>query len=193
MSLKLYYTGGKSPGVSQKDPSLSLGAYISTQAVPNGRVSNIFGAISSLSLQKNKSQVIGLMCKNEGESSVSNIGLWFTNIPTGYILKLAVTAVTADLYMESIVDRYALPFESEFYEATVDSPLIISNALAAGDAFGIWIQISLSNSIIKTDDELYTLFHDGGSEGEGVAEYNLVIDTDVEQPTTTTTTTATTT
>lgn len=130
-------TGGDSP---QTDVNKSLGGYISSSQVPNGAVNVLFDLISSYTLENKPIETIGIALINKFDKKVTDVELKMVveenNIAD---FKIAAVAVSSDLSLEHIANRYTQPINAEFYDASftrasvdvkIDNPAIAGEEIA---------------------------------------------------------------
>lgn len=114
--MRFFYSGAKSLNSSQTDISKSLGGFISSTSLPNGRLNNLFQDVSLVSLQEESSETKAIFLKNISNKIVQNIVLYFL-YPSETISKLQVACVEpVNNEMELIRSAYDLPYEAEFFE-----------------------------------------------------------------------------
>lgn len=103
----------------QADPAKSLGGYISSSPVPNASLNALFDLISTQTLTDRPKETIAIGLINQLDKAVTNVRL-FIVVDSNPICewKVAATAVSEDLRMESIPNRYSEPIGAEFYDAT---------------------------------------------------------------------------
>ena len=76
--LSLYYTVSSAYNAAQTKSVNSLGRYKSSTVVPNDTFDNVFGELSLSTLARAKNEYIALVLKNEGETPIQNVEMWFT-------------------------------------------------------------------------------------------------------------------
>lgn len=145
--IELHYTGAREVLAEQTKPYTSLGGFIASTLVPNGRLSNLFGGVSELTKMNNRDEIIALAVKNIGDLAISDISIWFEYGETpAASLEIAVAAIDqSELYMEEVTSSQDLPYHaSDFHLATEADPLIVSGSLSSKNYLGIWIKRRLT-------------------------------------------------
>lgn len=153
--MKLYYTVASQPEITQSKPSLSLGGFKSASPMPNSSFGNLFSDISMYTVKNaNSNRYIALIAKNESETDMVNINVYFT-YPFKCASKFRIAAVDlvedteGNNFMEHITDNSSKPLYAEFVEANgVDNKVNIGD-LPAGGEIGLWIERELLLDTIK--------------------------------------------
>lgn len=139
----LLYTGAPSNGGAQINADKSLGGYISSSPVPNGRLDNIFSLVSKSIVLGKKSEIRMIALKNTTGAPVTNVKIYSNVLGSSVKLKLAAVAPYLNEsnvpVFESVQDGYSLP-----YQATLDYYLDADDAIeipsiSANETIGIWI------------------------------------------------------
>jgi len=159
--MRLYYTTSVKEGNPQPKPEISLGGFRSGTVVPNGRLDNLFGEISEYTVDKNLSEYIALVLKNETGFIVSSATLHFA-YDTDSVVKYEVAAVALNptkCEMEQISDVNSQPYNATFYEADgVDNAVELVASIPVDGKIGIWIKRTLLTDTIKTQKSCENLF-----------------------------------
>lgn len=165
----LYYSGASNYQESQKNPTLSLGNYISSDAVPNDTLGATFKEISSLVKSRNDKQIFMLILKNTTGATTSGITIYY-DYPTNdedevigkYKLELAFVNPTLDSQgnpqFERINSSSSSPLVGTFQEYnTIANQATIPGSLTANQTLGIWFKVTLvsENNVPLTDQQLY--------------------------------------
>lgn len=122
--MMLYLTGAtssvkKSEDVAQTDISKSLGGYISSSSVPNGSLNGLFDAISLKTIKDKPTETICIGLVNKLTQSVLNVSLKIVSGQEDICrFKVAATLADKNLCVEHIPNRYSVPINAEFYDAT---------------------------------------------------------------------------
>lgn len=139
----LLYTGAGTPNTPQINADKSLGGYVSSTGIPNGRLSNIFSTISKNDVLLKRTQIRLIALKNTTGGIVTGVNV-YSNVTNGHVkMKLAAVAAALDAnqnpVFESVFDGSTLPYQAvlDYHEGTV-------NGIAVGDlqpnqVIGIWI------------------------------------------------------
>jgi hypothetical protein len=173
----LYLTGAnsslnKSGGVAQTDPQKSLGGFVSISPVPNGELNSLFDLLSSYSLEKQREECVAIALINEYEESVKDLELKIITDPDSICrFEVAAVKLSDQLSMEQIPNRYALPINAEFYDATFIRAYcdirIISSASPEEEVMFLPFQILVEfgsdcNNIDKTIEYIKNKFDQSG-------------------------------
>lgn len=120
----LFLTGAtsslrKSDIAPQADPNKSLGGWVSSSPVPNAALNELFDLVSTGMLTDRPKETLAIGLINQLSVPVTNVRL---SIVVGENAicewRVAATALSEDLRMESIPNRYAEPVGATFYDAT---------------------------------------------------------------------------
>jgi hypothetical protein len=154
--MRFYYTTSQGEGYEQKQATLSLGGYQSSSGVPNDYFNNLFGDITSFTIDKNQSEYIAMMLVNETGNDATNLQLYFT-FPSDSYSKYQVGAVvpTQDSEGVDIIERVeninARPFDPTFVDANGVGGAVSLGNLLNGAKLGIWIKRDLLPDAISED------------------------------------------
>ena len=108
----------KKGGSPQNDTSKSLGGYVSTTPVPNGELNAMFDLISQMTLEKRQPETIAIALVNQLDKPVNNVTMKVvTTVDNIASFKIAAVPINAEMAMEKIPNRYALPMVGNFYNA----------------------------------------------------------------------------
>ncbi len=148
--MKLLYTGASQANEEQKDPSKSLGGYISSTLVPNGVLQSIFSAASLLSIQQKKKEVRLIALHNESTIIASNLILTFKlDEDTICDYKIAIVVPSLDNCnnpsFERIDSGNSLPYYAEFNTINNNEAIELPD-LNANSYFGIWLMREYNES-----------------------------------------------
>lgn len=153
--MQILYTGATKSGAEQLDPSLSLGGLISSSAVPNGSLSNVFSQASNISIQGKKRECKLLAIYNNDGDILTDISLNFT-LENNSICKYKVAFVTpaasaSGPCFEQIANTNALPYYATF-QNIVSGESILIPTISSGDYLGIWLvrEYDFSATELKT-------------------------------------------
>ena len=150
-----YYTSTLGINKEQLNPDLSLGGYISS-LIPNSRINNLFGDITSLGIDRNEPVYIGLFLKNTTGASITEVLLWF-DYPTNCYSKLEIAAVipTVDLENNPVIEQinsiFSAPYNGTFYEANGQANAVDLGDIAKDGLLGIWFKRTILKDIILAD------------------------------------------
>lgn len=121
--MMIYLTGSqnsltKSDQVPQTDTAKSLGGYVSSTPVPNGELNSLFDLISNFTLEKKRTETVGIALINKAAGAVKDVELKIVvekeSLAT---FKIAAVLLDENLAMEHISNRYVEPMYAEFYNA----------------------------------------------------------------------------
>lgn len=155
--MRLYLTVTSAYNDVQIDPSKSLGGYKSISPVENDSFGNFFGEITPYAIQKNQTEYIALILKNDLSVSVTNVLVWieaptgaFSSLKSGLQLALSTDA-DGNKYMEYVSSRYSKPLYATFTEAISEETALAVGTLTAGQEIGLWIRRDLLLEVIAAD------------------------------------------
>ncbi len=120
----LFLTGAtsslrKSDVAPQADPNKSLGGWVSSSPVPNAALNELFDLVSTGMLSDRPKETLALGLINQLAVPVTNVRLSIVvNQHPVCEWRVAATALSSDLRMESIPNRYSEPMSAIFYDAT---------------------------------------------------------------------------
>lgn len=152
--IKLYYTVPEKEDVEQIRPMLSLGGYRASNTIPNADFGNLFGEITSLTIDKNKDEYRAMVIRNESTETLINVRLWFIYPEKAYA-KFMIAAVQmvpgegGSLIMEHINTIYSKPMYAEFFEAAGEDNAVTIGDMEVGTQVGIWLKRSLNIAQIE--------------------------------------------
>lgn len=153
--LSLYYTVSSAYNAAQTKSVNSLGRYKSSTVVPNDTFDNVFGELSLSTLARAKNEYIALVLKNEGETPIQNVEMWFTTGLKPYCnFLIGATAMSRDeegnFIMESTPNIYSKPFQTQVYPATEEEKAAIGT-MEPGQEIGLWICRQINSEIVEAD------------------------------------------
>lgn len=157
--MTLYYTTSAGENQEQTNPQASLGGYKSSTPVKNDDFDNLFGELSTLTINQNKDHYIALMLVNETTDPLTNVEIWSV-IPEGCYSKIAIAVVdpavdsTGVLKMERTREIYNRPFVGDFVEYVEASKGVIGD-MAVGEYVGIWLKRSLDMTAINAGEDAF--------------------------------------
>lgn len=165
--LQLLYTNAPKFNYPQPAAPLSHGGWVSSSEIPNGYLGNIFGGISTYTIQQNLPETRVIAVKNIGGDKQNM--LLYVDYPENNdaIIKLAVADVQADdcgdLFVPKLQSIYSIPFLSNgavLVEADGILNALSLGEIQAGAYFAVYIQRVLKDSLKepKSDDDLLAIF-----------------------------------
>ena len=153
----LFLTGAtsslrKSDVAPQADPNKSLGGWVSSSPVPNAALNELFDLVSTGMLSDRPKETLALGLINQLSVPVTNVRLSIVvgNRPVCE-WRIAATALSEDLRMESIPNRYSEPLSAVFYDATFQRASVefeIIGEPIEGDQFLI-LPLSITIDVIE--------------------------------------------
>ena len=174
--MKLYYTVISKPEDPQTRPDLSLGGFKSSTIVPNNKLSNLFGDISSYSVRENQYEYIALALVNDSAIDITDITVYF-EYPTDRQkdLEMAFVNFNASEEMEFIPNPYSQPYVAAFNAADGVVNAINIGGLLAGAKIGIWFK-RIINTANVSDAYSNASLEANGNPVEANEEITLVMD-----------------
>lgn len=150
--MKIFYTGADTYNAVQKDKDKSLGGFKSSTSIANDTLNNFFGDVSMYGLDEKLRETRALIIHNETNSALTNLYIWFDKL-TNSIGKFELAAVlltpdsNGEVYMESIDNIRATPYEATFVEADgITNKQLLINSMPADSYIGIWLRRSILSS-----------------------------------------------
>lgn len=142
--MKFYYTGVNKEGAVQTSPGSSLGGHVSSSALPNGSINNLFGGISQYSKDQKSKQVRAIVLKNE-LGAVASPQIWYDNLSSEPITnyRFAFVALAQDAcgwYMETIGSEDAMPLNANFINPNTEVNKIQLPAMSIDGYIGVWVE-----------------------------------------------------
>jgi len=128
----------------QQKANQSLGGFKSSSLVPNSSFGSLFSDISSLFIERDLPEYIGIILINEMEVESTDIKLWITrDIDSICKYKVSVVELNSRNEMEMLPSINSKPLYAEFYDAnSIDNAINIPPMLS-NEQYGIWIERSL--------------------------------------------------
>ncbi len=142
--MRLYYTTTSRVDTPQQKANQSLGGFKSSSLVPNSSFGSLFSDISSLFIERDLPEYIGIILINELESECTDIKLWINrDIDSICKYKVSVVELNSRNEMEMLPSINSKPLYAEFYDAnSIDNAINIPPMLP-NEQYGIWIERSL--------------------------------------------------
>lgn len=164
----IYYTINTKFAAPQSFSFKSLGGFMSSTRVPNGSINNVFGSLSLDELKRNSFRIIGLIFKNEFNTPLKDIRIYFEKIKSAPYFKYKVGLSSVNINekkeksIELLSNKESLPYSvSNFYEPTLDDPLSLSQEIAKESYVGIWLKREFDKEIFDnymSDEAIYDRF-----------------------------------
>lgn len=183
--IQIFYTGALAHLQAQPYSSNSLGGFISSTPIPNGRVNSIFS--DTCYYQKHTEECKLIVLTNNSTSVATNIKVWIeTNGDTSSSYSIAAILPTSDICgnpcFEKILQSTDLPLYATFSNSIdIGSALSIAS-LQAGISIGVWIKRlydrnSTQNVQLRNPDYMCTnLSVDDFKITNKEKSFNLVVD-----------------
>ncbi len=158
--MRFLYSGATAYLLPQNNPSLSLGGYVSSSIVPNGRLNGLFSDGSHKSAKFGSVETKALILENETGSTANDITFGYQySIDPDFKIEVAIVTLSNNQTMEQLQSIRDTPYYGTFHEANVDPDNDIDNRLSLGDMtagmrLGIWIR----RTQFKHNDEIPTDF-----------------------------------
>lgn len=162
--MRFLYSGANAYLLPQTNPSLSLGGFVSSSIVPNGRLNGLFSDGSYKASKFGSIETKALILENETQTGVTNItfGYQYSTDPD-FKIEVAVVTLSNNQTMEQLQSIRDTPYYGTFHEANVDPDNNIDNRLdlgdmAAGLRLGIWIRRTQfkHTNVLPTDFSVIT-------------------------------------
>lgn len=146
----LLYTGATSANAPQINANNSLGGYVSSSQIPNGRLANLFSTVAKSDVLQSRSQIRLIALKNTTGVTVNNVKVFSTVTDSHVKLQLAAVAPAIDpdnnpVY-ESVLDGTTLPYQAVLnYHEGVDNAIDVGS-ISNGATIGIWVLREIDQS-----------------------------------------------
>lgn len=143
----LLYTGANAPNVAQINPEKSLGGFVSSSLVPNGRLGNLFSAISKTAVIEQREEIRMIALKNTTGNPITGLVIYTNNKNKSYFLKIAAVASGLnsknELMFEQLMDGQSLPYQAELSQHEGNDNALDIGDIANDQVIGIWVQREL--------------------------------------------------
>ncbi len=141
--MKLYYTGADKFNAVQKDPSKSLGGFISSTIIPNSYIGNIFSEADIKSIKQKEIEVKCIAVKNDSLATITAVKLEIVldadsicNYKIGF--SEAGTDDCGGKFFEQVINSQALPYDVVFQDITSEEILSLPD-IEVDSYLGIWL------------------------------------------------------
>ncbi len=144
--MRFLYSGATAYLLPQNNISLSLGGFVSSTIVPNGRLNSLFSDGSYKAAKFGSVETKALILENETQAGVTGVTFGYQySVDPDFKIEVAVVTLSNNQSMEQLESIRDTPYYGTFYEANVDPDNNIDNRLdlgdiAAGSRLGIWIR-----------------------------------------------------
>lgn len=188
--MKLYFSNSRTYFTKQTDASDSLGSFMSSTQVPNGRVNSVFNDVSIYGKMIGGKECIGVFLYNDTKDTVNNVSMYqiysalFGKKNNQCKFEYAVTEpmindISGAIQMELIANTKDEPYNVEWFEPTSKRENAIVKLILSGvegDVISILdVEIELTgNDIISLMNDIILGFKDN-------SDFNVqkVNDTDI--------------
>lgn len=140
--MKILYTGALKQDTSQIDPNISLGGLVSNSIIPNDDLSNIFSAVSLISIQNKRKEIKMIAIKNDENDILTDLTFTFTldtNSICNYKIAFVNPSIGADHFcFETIPNPTSTPYYANFQPILNNVEFNIS-LLETNSYLGIWL------------------------------------------------------
>jgi len=144
--MRFLYTGSQLYLTPQNDPYKSLGGFVSSSVVPNGRLNSLFADASYSGVTVGSVECRALILQNESGVTVNSLTLGYQySANPDFDIQIAVVTLNSNQIMEQIGNARDLPYIGTFSEANIDPSIPVDNSLqlgslAANACLGVWIK-----------------------------------------------------
>lgn len=180
--LNIYYTGADKSGEVQAEASRSLGGLISSSAVPNDFLGNIFPTISQLSQQETRKETRVIAVQNNTGSTFTSFTVYINCIDPedsaaewelGYMV--AALDDCADLRVEELPNPYSSPLNVTMETGTGPNNKVTLANLADKQYLGLYIKRKITAVVVDEEaDEQMADDYDDGVTSKTEEEIDLV-------------------
>jgi hypothetical protein len=152
----LLFTGADAPDVPQINADKSLGGFISSSPIPNGRLGNLFSSISKNTVIKDTKEIRLIALKNTTGVIKSNINIY--SVTTGKSIKMQLAAVapatnsSSQLVFEQVYDSETLPYQATLATHEGSGNAIVIASMAVGETIGIWVYREIDQTKFPEND-----------------------------------------
>lgn len=163
----LLYTGAIQPLTGQRNPEKSLGGFVSSTKIPNGRINNLFEDVSYYTKIDKPVQYKAVAIENNTGDALINLkfGINYLQPNPNYKLELAIVSMNAPyVEMEKLEKTIDEPYYAQFVECIYDVANNIDNRIGVPDLlpnvrYGVWIKKTILNpqqNSNLTDCDIYS-------------------------------------
>lgn len=155
--MRLFYTGASLKDGVQNSPHSSLGGFVSSSVVPNGKANALFPDLDLQDLNDGLEDIIGVVLKNETGATVTNLRVYSVENTDNYgTFELAAVSVNSNGSIEIINDRKSLPYTGTFFNIVgVANERVLVASLDNDAMIGLWIRRIVAPVTQPTCDELF--------------------------------------
>lgn len=168
MSLKIFYTGANDAGAVQQEPKYSLGGFISSSAIPNNYLGNLFTSISQLSEQEAAEETKVIAVQNNSGADFTAFSVYIDaeeceDLQTTWEIGYQVPTVDpdcGDLVLEELPNSGATPLNVTMQNGLgVNNKLVLPN-ITDQNYVGIYIKRTIKKNTL-TDQEIIDNYKSG--------------------------------
>lgn len=119
--MKLLFSGATNFKVPQTEANKSLGGFMSSSSVPNGKINALFSDISGYDLKEKNSNTIAIFFYNDGTTDINNLSLEMIyqnklGVPVNYAdFEFSITEMSATGSIELIGSIFEEPFYANWF------------------------------------------------------------------------------
>jgi hypothetical protein len=144
--MQLLYSGAEAPNKQQTDPNKSLGGYVSSSQIINGKLNNLFAPITKEDVKNNRTSTRLVVFKNDN-SIKTNFKVFTTHTALATYQVAAVSPGLDSLsnpIFELIQDEQGIPYQATLSSCDTLPNALIIGTIAANTIIGIWIKRTLA-------------------------------------------------
>lgn len=158
----LLYTGAGTSNTPQINAEKSLGGFVSSTPVPNGRLNNIFSDLSKSGILDQRKEIRLIALKNTTGAIVNGVTVYTNKGTSSSILSIAAVASAVDscsnIVFEKVQDAQTLPYQATLALHEGSGAALSVGTMQINQVIGIWIyrDIDLTKfpQLVKQDTPL---------------------------------------
>jgi hypothetical protein len=147
--MKFYYSGADKLNGEQNSPLKSLGGYISSTPIPNGKVESVFSVLSNSMLNGETDETKVVFLKNDSGEDLKGV-LIYSLKPEDSIVNITIGASLAN-QVELLNSSSDKPYDVDFFDVSVvfaKSLVKVNNSLVLGEKVVIeGVEVLVTNII----------------------------------------------
>ncbi len=143
-----------SGGASESDPNLSLGGVISSVAISDASVENLFDNVSGAESTAGDTEYRGFYVRNNhGSLTWQDVGVWIsTETPSAdSLIDLALAGEGVNVTMETIANESTAPVGETFTHITSEGTRLVIGDIPSTQFMGIWVKRVISSTAAAAD------------------------------------------
>lgn len=150
-----------SGGAGNSDPDLSLGGVISSTAITDASVENLFDNVTGAESTAGDTEYRGFYVRNNhGSLTWQDVGCWIsTETPSAdSLINLALAGEGVNVTMETIGNESTAPIGESFTHITTEGTRLVIGDIPFGEFMGIWVEriISVTAAAAAADAAVMT-------------------------------------